>query len=129
MDVVKNDCQLHHRRSIRLPGYDYSGAGAYFITICTHQRECLLGDVVEGEVRLSEFGNLVRREWLHSAEIRNEIELDAFTLMPNHIHGIVVLRRPIGASATDFVGAHGCAPSSTTTVIGLIRSGFQSDQH
>jgi putative transposase len=108
--VVKNDCELHHRRSIRLPGYDYAGTGAYFITICTHQRECLLGDVVDGEVRLSEFGSLVREEWLHSSEIRNEIELDAFTRMPNHIHGIVVIQRPVSSSAMGFVGAHGCAP-------------------
>ena len=52
---MQNDCQLGHRRSIRLPDYDYTGAGTYFITICTHQRECLLGHIVGGEVQLSQF--------------------------------------------------------------------------
>ncbi len=108
--MEQNDCQPRHRRSIRLPGYDYTGAGAYFITICTRQRECLLGDIVGEEVQLSQFGSIAREEWLHSAEIRTEIELDAFILMPNHIHGIVLIRRPFFDWALVFVGAHGCGP-------------------
>jgi putative transposase len=109
---VQNDCQLRHRRFIRLPGYDYTGAGAYFITICTHQRESLLGDIVGGEVRLSQFGSIAQEEWLHSAEIRTEIELDAFILMPNHIHGIVLIRRPFVGIGSGFCrGARLCARS------------------
>lgn len=80
-----------NRRSIRLQGYDYSRAGAYFITICTQDRACLFGEVVDGKMRLNECGNIVRHEWFRSAEIRHEIVLfpDEFVVMPNHIHGIV----------------------------------------
>lgn len=88
----------HHRRSIRLPGYDYAQAGAYFVTICTNQRECLFGEVVDGEMRLNEYGRVVEDEWFASACIRCEIELDAFIVMPNHIHGIVWIAEPVGAT-------------------------------
>ena len=99
------DPAKHHRRSIRLRGYDYRQAGAYFVTVVTHQRQCLFGEIVDGETRVSRYGHTVREEWLRSAEIRCEIELDAFVVMPNHIHGIVVIRH----QSTD-VGAHGRAP-------------------
>ncbi len=85
------DPERHHRRSIRLKGYDYTQPGAYFITICTHDRACLFGEVVEGQMRLNDFGQVVKEEWFRSAEIRKEIRLfaDEFVVMPNHIHGIV----------------------------------------
>ena len=88
---LKFDPQIHHRRSIRLKGYDYSQAGAYFVTICAWQRECLFGEVVAGEVRLSALGMIVREEWMRSGEIRKELRLykDEFVIMPNHVHGIV----------------------------------------
>jgi REP element-mobilizing transposase RayT len=82
----------HHRRSIRLRGYDYSQAGAYFITIVTQDRTCLLGDVVDGQMRLNEFGEIVREEWLRTAQMRSNVALDAFVIMPNHLHGIIILR-------------------------------------
>ena len=84
----------HHRRSIRLPGYDYAQVGAYFVTLCTHQREWLFGEVVDGEMQLNAFGCVVEEEWFASAHIRQEIELDAFVVMPNHIHGIVWIAIP-----------------------------------
>jgi hypothetical protein len=74
-----------------LRGYDYAQAGAYFVTICTQGRECLFGEVVDGEMRLNEWGHIVGDEWMKTAEIRDEIELDAWVVMPNHFHGIVVL--------------------------------------
>jgi REP element-mobilizing transposase RayT len=83
--------QPHHRRSIRLPGYDYSAAGAYFITICTHDRECLFGQIVNGEMRLNALGEIVRAEWEKSAIIRAGIELGPYVIMPNHFHGVVVI--------------------------------------
>jgi len=98
---MRYDPTKHHRRSIRLPGYDYGQATAYFVTICTQNRECVFGEVINGQVVLSEAGELAREEWLRSADIRSEIELDAFVVMPNHLHGIVVTRD---------VGAHGRAP-------------------
>jgi REP element-mobilizing transposase RayT len=79
----------HHRRSIRLPGYDYSQAGEYFITICTHEREYLFGEIANDEMQLNAFGRIVDVEWQKSAEIRTEIELGAYVIMPNHFHAIV----------------------------------------
>ncbi|NCC26025.1 MAG: transposase [Deltaproteobacteria bacterium] len=80
-----------NRRSIRLQGYDYSQAGAYFVTICTQNRECLFGEIENGEMRLNDAGRMVADEWLKTAEIRDEIELDEWVVMPNHFHGIVVV--------------------------------------
>ena len=79
----------NRRRSIRLPGYDYSAAGLYFVTICTYQRQCLFGAVVNGAMRLNDLGRIVATEWVRSAEIRREIECDEWVVMPNHVHGIV----------------------------------------
>ncbi len=90
------------RRSIRLAGYDYAQPGGYFVTICTQDREPLLGEVFEMEMHLSEVGHIASEEWVRSAQIRPGLTLDEFIVMPNHIHGIVVI--------TDVVGAHSCAP-------------------
>ena len=107
MTTARFDPRIHHRRSIRLKGYDYSQAGAYFVTICAWQRECLFGEVVEGEVRLSALGMIVREEWMRSGEIRKELRLykDEFVIMPNHVHGIVWIigadgNRPEGGGAS-----------------------------
>ena len=80
---------LHHRRSIRLKEYDYSQAGAYFITICTHQREHIFGEIVDGVMEINEFGQIAQEEWLKTALIRGEIDLGEFVIMPNHFHGII----------------------------------------
>jgi len=88
---LKHDPDRHHRRSIRLKGHDYAQPGAYFVTVCTRDRACLLGDVVDGEMRLNEYGMAVREEWLKTAELRDNVETDACTVMPNHIHGIVII--------------------------------------
>ncbi|MGB2854964.1 MAG: transposase, partial [Dehalococcoidia bacterium] len=74
----------HRRHSIRLKDYDYSQAGAYFVTICTHNRELIFGDVVKGEMRLNEYGRVVETEWIKTADIRKNVELDVFVVMPNH---------------------------------------------
>jgi putative transposase len=89
--LLDNVMYVHDRRSLRLNGYDYAQAGAYFVTICTQDRACLFGDIVDGEVRLNGYGSAVHEEWLRSAELRQNVELDAFTIMPNHMHGIVVI--------------------------------------
>jgi len=88
---MKYDPQKHHRRSIRLKGYDYTQVGAYFITICTWQRECLFGDVVNDEVQLSCYGETVLFNWRHLPKRYPHVQLDAFVIMPNHIHGIIFL--------------------------------------
>jgi len=88
----------HHRRSVRLKGHDYAQPGAYFVTVCTRDRECLLGEVVDGEMRLNEYGMAVREEWLKTAELRETVELDACTIMPNHMHGIIVITNGKGTA-------------------------------
>jgi len=77
--------------SIRLPGYDYSQPGAYFITIVTHNRQCLFGEIVNGEMTLNRFGGLVKNEWQKTDIIRPDIIIDAFVVMPNHLHGILII--------------------------------------
>ena len=112
----------YHRQSIRLKDYDYTQSGAYFVTICTHKRECVLGDVVNGEMRLNELGQVVEMEWLKTAEIRDNVELDEFVVMPNHIHGIVVITE-------SHVGATGWSPLPTGPApksLGAIIAGFKS---
>ena len=102
------DPQKHHRRSIRLQDYDYTQPGAYFITLVTWQREELFGQAVNGEMRLNEFGKIVREEWFKTAELRSNVALheDEFVVMPNHVHGIIWI------VDVDGVGAQRrCAPT------------------
>jgi len=80
-----------HRRSLRLPGYDYSQPGAYFVTVVTHGRACLFGEVVEGEMCLNEFGRIVEAVWFDLPRHYPNVELGAFRIMPNHAHAVIVL--------------------------------------
>lgn len=82
---------IHHRRSIRLKGYDYSQAGLYFVTICCDGRICRFGEIENSEMKLNEMGLIAFNEWLKTSEIRQNVELDVFVVMPNHIHGIIIL--------------------------------------
>ncbi len=104
------DPQKHHRRSIRLKGYDYTQPGAYFITVVTHDRECLFGEIVDGEMRLNEFGEIVRAEWFKTAVVRPYVMLypDEFVMMPNHVHGILWI---VDVGATRRVAPPPIAPS------------------
>ena len=87
---MKYDPDKYHRHSIRLKGYDYSESGAYFVTICTQDRECLFGDVLDGEMRLNDVGQVVK-QWWNDIPVRfSHVELDEFVVMPNHFHGIIV---------------------------------------
>ena len=88
---MKYDPNRHHRRSIRLPGYDYRQSGAYFVTICVDRRQCLFGNIVDGQMNLNQHGVIVADEWQKSSLIRQEIELDAWVVMPNHFLGIVII--------------------------------------
>ncbi|HMB23328.1 MAG: transposase [Chloroflexota bacterium] len=91
MSRSKFDPQEHHRHSIRLPNYDYSQPGAYFVTIVTWHRECLFGEVVDGEMRLNKFGLVTKEQWEKLPKRFPNIELGAFVIMPNHMHGIIVI--------------------------------------
>jgi REP element-mobilizing transposase RayT len=85
------DPKKHHRRSIRLRGHDYSGGGAYFITICAQDKKCLFGRVAEGEMILNEAGRTIQRVWEDLPQRFPTVGLDVFQLMPNHLHGIFVI--------------------------------------
>ncbi|WP_306547897.1 transposase [Desulfobulbus sp.] len=117
---------MHHRRSIRVKGYDYSSAGAYFVTLCTHNRQCLFGEIVGGEMCLNAMGKIVAEEWVKTGLIRQENELDAWVVMPNHLHGIVMVldqgarRAPLQPNATNRRGER--APKS----LGALIAGFKS---
>ena len=79
------------RRSIRLQGYDYSQAGAYAVTICTHNRDCLFGEIAGGKMVLNHAGHAALQCWQAIPDHFPHAELDAFVMMPNHVHGIVVI--------------------------------------
>lgn len=82
---------IHHRRSVRLRGYDYAQAGAYFVTICTQNRECLFGEIVDGMMVLNDAGRMVKHSWQWLASQYDYVGLDAWVVMPNHLHGIIVI--------------------------------------
>jgi REP element-mobilizing transposase RayT len=87
------DPEIHHRRSIRLKGYDYTRPGAYFITLVTYRRDEIFGQVVDGKVVLSALGQVAWDEWMNTAKLRPYVQLfeDEFVVMPNHVHGIIWL--------------------------------------
>ena len=87
--VHRYNPDIHHRRSVRLKGYDYAATEAYFITICAHERESLFGEIVAGEMFPGEYGRVVLTEWLKTGDIRQEVLLGEFVVMPNHFHGIL----------------------------------------
>jgi REP element-mobilizing transposase RayT len=133
--AMSYDPDKHDRQSIRLRGYDYTQAGAYFITMCalsearkcpqgcTHDRMCLFGRVEAGRMYLNSLGRIVAEEWERSAAIRTEIQMDTYVVMPNHMHGIVLIAPPdddrrdvrgydirAGMQSAPAVGATGRSP-------------------
>jgi putative transposase len=120
--VGRYNPETHHRRSIRLKGFDYSKEGAYFMTICAQERECLFGEVVNGEMVMNEAGARVQAVWDELPCHYPQVRLDAFAIMPNHVHGIVMLTT---------VGARFIAPSSIIApnhvpTVGEIVRGFKA---
>src|SRR5215207_5680395 len=105
------DPQKHHRRSIRLPDYDYSQPGAYFITIVTRGRECLFGDIVNGEMRLSAMGQIADEHWRAIPEHFPSAALGSHVIMPNHVHGIIVIdENGLATKSSPAVGARHASP-------------------
>lgn len=107
---------IHHRRSIRLQGYDYTQCGAYFVTICTKHNVAMFGEVVEGVMYMNEGGKIAQRLWHTLPKRFPSVELDAFVIMPNHIHGILVHahRDPITPTT----------PSNNTTLMNMEMHAF-----
>jgi putative transposase len=108
---MTRDPTRHHRRSIRLPSYDYTQPGAYFVTICSQDRECVFGDVTNGEMILNRRGEMVERTWRQLAECYPGVEVDAFVVMPNHAHGIIVLVGAGPCACPDSGQPRGVAPT------------------
>jgi len=109
----------HSRRPIRLQGYDYSRVGPYFVTICVQNRECLLGDIVDDEMRLNDAGRMVARWWVELGNKFPSVETELYVVMPNHFHGIIVIVgadlcvRPISADPRvrpDRIGTYAGVP-------------------
>jgi REP element-mobilizing transposase RayT len=88
---MRYDPKEHHRRSIRLRDYDYAQAGAYFVTVCAEGHTCLFGDVIDDEMRLNDAGRMVQAVWNELPDHYPGVETDAFVVMPNHVHAIIVL--------------------------------------
>lgn len=103
--IMTFDPEIHHRRSIRLQHYDYAQAGAYFVTICVQNRTCLLGTISEGQTWVNDHGKIVNECWNDLPDHYGQVVLDEFIVMPNHVHGIIIL-------SDDKVGA-GFKPALT----------------
>ena len=93
--------------SNRLKGWDYAGNGIYFITLVTKNRECNLGHIENGRMVLSDFGKIVNNEWIKSFEMRNELFCDEYQIMPNHLHAIIILKKPENDHTNNFNELHG----------------------
>ena len=83
--------KLHRRLSIRLRGYDYAWAGMYFVTVCTHLRRCLLGEIVDGEMRLSDAGRTAAEALASLPDRFPLLKIDSSVIMPNHVHALLCL--------------------------------------
>lgn len=101
---------MHNRRSIRLKDYDYRQNGAYFVTICSHERLCLFGSIGDGEMVLNDWGRITQTSWSEIPAHYPMVELDVFVVMPNHVHGIIVIT---GDNELQSIGAqHGATPNN-----------------
>jgi len=94
--------EIHHRQSIRLKGYDYAQAGAYFVTICAWNKECLFGEIKDGEMMFNEYGGIIMKCWDAIPNHFPHVETDEFIVMPNHVHGIVFINNCRGEVSSPF---------------------------
>ena len=90
-NCMKSNLESHHRRSIRLRAYDYSQAGEYFVTICVKGKECLFGNIIDSAAVLNGAGRMVKTVWDELPAHYANVDIDLFQIMPNHIHGIIIL--------------------------------------
>jgi len=95
--------EIHHRQSMRLTDYDYSLPGAYFITICTKNKENLFGIVENNEIKLNEYGNIVKKCWYDLSGYYDKVMFDEYVVMPNHFHGIMIITENVDEN--DTIGA------------------------
>jgi putative transposase len=96
---MKYDPNIHHRHSIRLPTYDYSQPGVYFITVCAQNREYLFGEITDCKMQLNNAGRIAEKCWQEIPKHYPDFTLDKFIIMPNHVHGILFVKNPpVGAN-------------------------------
>jgi len=123
---MKYDSSIHHRQSLRLRGYDYSQEGAYFITICTHNKRWLFGHIIGREMHLNDAGKMIQSVWQDLPERFTNIEIDEFIIMPNHIHAILVIIRPDTVTNLPGVRYHdrpkGTLPGTTGRILQAYKS-------
>ena len=112
---MPSESTRHHRRSIRLQGYDYRQAGAYFVTACTQNRTPLFGEIVDGEMRLNELGQIIADSWNWLSDQYPYVSLDAWIIMPNHLHGIIVITDEDNDASTND-GGLGSRTAPTTPI-------------
>ncbi|WP_155285305.1 transposase [Capnocytophaga felis] len=136
--MKKYNPDIHKRRSIRLKGYDYSREGLYFITICCQNKEHYFGEIIDGEMRLNEIGEIAQKCWRDIPNHFKNVLLHSFVVMPNHIHGIIEIVTRVGANQhlphnettnqhlPDDNGAKYLSPlRGTSNTIGSIVRGFK----
>ena len=123
----RDDPYARRRKSIRLVDYDYAQSGAYFVTVCAAARQCLFGEIIDTKVRLNAVGRIVAEEWEWMGLVRENVLLDAFVVMPNHIHGIVVIvAGPGGEEDASIHGQLRMFGQSQTGALPNIVGGFKS---
>ncbi|MBN1805650.1 MAG: transposase [Sedimentisphaerales bacterium] len=88
----KYDPNIHQRRSIRLNGYDYSQEGWYYVTVCAFGHKCIFSKIVDGQIQLYKYGQIIDKCWKWLAERYDYVHLDRYVVMPNHLHGIIFLK-------------------------------------
>jgi REP element-mobilizing transposase RayT len=119
-DMTKFDPQKHHRRSIRLKGYDYSQASGYYVTIVTWRRDFLFGEIVNKEMMLNKVGKIVEWEWLELPKRLPYVELGVHMVMPNHFHGILFIHENVRATHHgQTISLSGTEPLQTVTTEGI----------
>ncbi len=107
------DSTLHHRRSIRLKGYDYTQPGAYFVTLLAYQRQCLFCKITNGQVSISPIGQILQDQWLKLPDYFPFLALGTFVIMPNHLHGILILKSVSKEQAPHQQTDEGSGPKGT----------------
>ena len=112
----------HRGQSRRLPGYDYSQPGKYFVTICTNKNKCLFGSIINNKMKLNYFGRLTEKYWLEIPEHFTNTALDEFIIMPNHIHGIIVIKSNDDKhSNREYANRK---PKTLSTIVGSFKAGL-----
>jgi REP element-mobilizing transposase RayT len=123
---MKYDPDKHHRRSIRLSGYDYSQPGAYFVTICAYQRQCLFGEIIDGQMRLNQYGAIVAETYQWLCQHYSYLYTDEWIVMPNHFHAIMVITDNLGRGGSRTAPTMGTAPTINSKPLGRLIGAFKT---